>query len=96
MYQVVQNELLEHAKTLELKQKQLKEANFAQPQKPVEEVIEGGPRSVVGVFSLADGKVGTQQAIGTQAWPMWEGEGKVRKARLIDMETLEVMQAQDF
>ena len=65
-------------------------------EKPAEEVLEGGPRSVVGVFSLNTGKVVTKQAVGTKTYPMWDGEGAVKKARWIDMETLEVLKTREF
>ena len=50
----------------------------------------------MGVFSLVSGKVVTKQAIGTNALPMWDGEGVVKKGRWIDMETLEVVSTRDF
>ena len=50
----------------------------------------------MGVFSLANGKVVTKQAIGTNTLPMWEGAEAVKKGRWIDMETLEVVRTRDF
>ena len=58
--------------------------------------MEDGPRSIVGVFSMSNGKVMTKQALGSRVWPMWDGDGEVKKARWIDMETLEVLRTRDF
>ena len=55
-----------------------------------------GTKSIVGVFSMIIGKVMTKQAIGSKVWPMWDGEGEVKKARWIGMETLEVLRTRDF
>ena len=48
-------------------------------ERPVEEVLEGGPRSVVGVFSLNTGNVVTKKVVGAKTYPMWDGEGLVKK-----------------
>ena len=74
----------------------MKRGKQAAEVKPNEEVVEGGPKSVVGVFSLNTGKVVTKQVVGTRTYPMWDGEGAVKRARWIDMGTLEVLKARDF
>ena len=74
----------------------MKRGKQAAEVKPSEEVVEGGPRSVVGVFSLNTGKVVTKQVMGAKTYPMWDGEGTVKRARWIDMGTLEVLKTRDF
>ena len=58
--------------------------------------IKDGPKSVLAVFQLETGKVETSTHPGVSRFPQWTGEGKVRRARWMDMETMEVLDSMDF
>ena len=61
-----------------------------------EELIPDGPKSVMGVFHLESGKVVTTQEMGATRYPGWTGEGKVKKATWMDLESMEVLRSRDF
>ena len=61
-----------------------------------EEEIPEGPKSVMGIFHIESGKVVTCQDMGAMTYPKWTGEGKVKKATWMDLETMEVLCSLDF